>query len=890
MSIARKRGMKTYRPPFTLALALALALAQQPLQAQPSASQPSPPPEPTETQAPAKALDKVEVTGSRIKRLDSEGPSPVVIIDRTQIDHSGAVSLTDALRNLPQLSSGSYSETFTNNLAAGGAGASLRGLGLNSTLVLVNGRRFPKYGLSLNINQGFVDLNSIPLAAVERIEVLKDGASAIYGADAMAGVINIILRKSYDGLELSGQSGHMAGADQHHASLVTGFSGRTSMTFAFDWMERGEVMMSDRPYSRSADHSGRGLDYRSSYGFPGTAVLPDGSTLADPTCPPQQVRASGSGSECAYDFSHASTLIPSTDRLGGVINLNHEFTSSLSAFGQVFYQGNTTGQQMAATPMTLAGGELPTWQASSPTNPFGQDVQLYYRTLGAGPRREAIDNHLLDLVGGLQGDFSWLSIANDWTWEAAYNYGRTRTDRRGQQGNIRSDHFQDALDSGALNPWNGAANDPAVFQDLLATTDRRGINKTDGVDLSTTGGLFTLPTGLVSLALGAEYREESLSDRSDPLSEAMLIAGNDATGSRGGRHQVSEYAELSVPLHETLEAQLAVRHEDYSDFGTTTNPKYGLLFRPKSWLMLRSSYAEGFRAPSLTEEYLGNTVSYPYLADPLRCPVTGDPRDCGGSQYQTSFGGNPNLKPEESRSYSLGVVVEPRTGLSFGVDYWHYHIDNVIAADTAYVLDHYPDDHSRVTRRPASASDLANGLPGEIQFIHDSYMNLAAQKTHGVDVDGRYTLHAGRFGLLTTTLGLTRIISFKRKNNSEAPWMELAGAMTSGGLLYYSYPKTRGTLGLDWSRDEWGATWSAHYTSRYDDLEVSGLSQRHIGAMITFDGELRYQPLANTTLRVGAQNIFSRKPPFTYAYAEGYDYETHDPRGQFLYLGITQHF
>lgn len=838
----------------------------------------------------AKTLEAVEVTGSRIKRLDTEGPAPLVTIDRTQIDHSGAVSLTDVLRNLPQLSSGSYSETFTNNLAAGGAGASLRGLGLNSTLVLVNGRRFPKYGLALNINQGFVDLNSIPLAAVERIEVLKDGASAIYGADAMAGVINIILRQSYDGLELSGQTGHMAGADQHHASLVTGFSGRTSMTFALDWMERGEVMFSDRPYARSADHSGRGLDYRSSYGFPGTAVLPDGTSLADPTCPPHLLRQSGDGTQCAYDFNHASTLIPSADRLGGVLNLSHEFTPWLSAFGQVFYQGNTTGQQMAATPMTLAGGDLPIWHATAPTNPFGQDVALYYRTLGAGPRREAIDNHLLDLVGGLQGDFSWLPFDNGWTWEAAYNYGRTRTDRRGKEGNIRSDFFQDALDSGALQPWGGASNDPAVFQNLLATTDRRGVNKTDGVDLSATGGLFSLPTGLVSLALGAEYREESLSDRSDALSQAMLIAGNDATGSRGGRHQVSAYAELSIPIHEMLEAQLAVRHEDYSDFGTSTNPKYALLFRPRQWLMLRGSYAEGFRAPSLTEEYLGNTVSYPYLSDPLRCPITGAPRDCGGSQYQTAFGGNPNLKPEESRSYSMGVVVEPQTNLSFGLDYWHYHIDNVIAADTTYVLNHYPDDPSRVSRRAPSAADAAQGLPGEIQFIHDSYMNLAAQKTHGVDIDGRYTLSAGRYGSFTTTLGLTRIISFKRKNNSEAPWMELAGTMTSGGLLYYSYPKTKGTLALDWSRDSWGATWSAHYTSRYDDLVVSGLPKRSIGAMITFDGELRYQPLVNTTVRLGAQNVFNRKPPFTYAYAEGYDYETHDPRGQFLYLGLTQRF
>ena len=839
----------------------------------------------------AQKLEAVEVTGSRIKRIDIAGPSPITVLDRPQIEHSGLSTVSELLSRLPQIGYGSFNETNTNSFAPGSSGASLRGLGQNRTLVLIDGRRFPNYGFAQGMTDSFVDLNSLPAAAVERIEVLRDGASAIYGSDAMAGVINIILRKDYQGAEVWSQYGDTVKGDApaKHVSGVTGTSlGRGSITAAFDYYDRGQLGYADRSFSRRGDHSAHrnGIDFRGNSGQPGYGLLQDASGVysiptADPACPPNLQ----DGYRCRYDYNPYETLVPATERYGGFVNGQYDLTDHLTTYASLVINHSSTVQRFTPTPVGSSAGIID--PAGAPGNPFGQSARPIFAALDLGSRVDDINNLAMRSILGFKGDFDMPWLEQNWNYDVGYNYGRTETDQRGKHGYINRNDLQSAVESGLYIPFGGVRNSNAALDAIETYTHRSSNYETSSGDFSLSGTLFDLPAGPLGMAFGAEYRDEQVRDVPDSQTKDDLIIAQGGTSNAGQRHAISEYLEFSVPVHRMLEAQLAVRHEDYSDFGTTTKPKFGLTFKPFASFLLRGSYAEGFRAPSLAETNIqGAQAYYGGIEDPLRCGATGRDADCGLSgSTEAHFYGNPDLSPEKSSSYNFGPVWQVTDSFTIEMDFWHYKITDIIDTDPRGTISRNADNPDIVVRNPATPQDIALGIPGSIEYFNLPFVNMSARKTSGIDTDWYWRLPSTSIGRFDASLHTTYILYQKNKYTENDPWEQWAGTYAGIG------PRAKATASVDWTKDPYGATLSANYLGSYEDNDDALTPpERHIGSMTTFDMQLRYDFPKHVTVALGAENLFNRKPPFAMYEASGFDWSIADPTGRFVYLKLGYTF
>ncbi|HIE55819.1 MAG TPA: TonB-dependent receptor, partial [Chromatiaceae bacterium] len=562
-----------------------------------------------------------------------------------------------------------------------------------------------------------------------------------------------------------------------------------------------------------------------------------------------------------FDYNPFITMIPATERLSAMANYNRKINESLRLLTEFSYVSVETDSQAAPTPL-FGDMEDVLVKADNPFNDFGEDVFTRWRMLEAGPRKTHLETDSYRLLVGLEGTLG------EWDWNGAAIYSRSKSVDKGEN-LINLDALIEGVEAGEINPFGTTPND---VDSLKATTDRTAISTLKSVDFNITSDIYELAAGPMALALGAEYRIEALDDQPDALSEAGRIIGSGGTSSKGDRNLKALYAELSVPILDTLEAQLAMRHERYSDFGNTTNPKIALRYQPFDWLMVRGSWGTGFRAPSLAEIHLGESVAFPFLEDTKRCAVTGDDADCGGSQYKTVFSGNPDLQPEESDNLYLGVVVEPLEGFTIGVDYWYYKHTDRIDSDTQYLLDHEDAFPGKVVR----ADPAFPGDPGEILRIDDTFLNLTEQETDGFDFDIQYNWSTDSWGDFKVRGVGTYVRSFKRRAAPGEPLEELAGT--------YNRPRFRGNLSMEWNRNDWGAFARVSYIGSYDDLYTDHLDRVvDVDAMTTVDAQVSYTGFDSLTLRLGVDNLFDEEPPFANGETEGYDIAIHDPTGRFIY-------
>jgi len=868
-------------------------------------------------QAMAAVTGEYEVLGSHIPQTTLEGPSPVIVIDRAQLDKSGFSTVADILEKLPINGGTSLDEGFTNSFAPGTSSLDLRGLGRTATLVLLNGRRVANYGFAQNITESFVDLDSIPLAAVEQVQILKDGASAIYGADAVAGVVNIILRRNYEGAELSLNYGDTqdGGGAETSFSAVTGKNfGKTNATFVFDYFQRDKLYLSQRDFSRSSNHDkdavypGKiptstpdGFQFSSFYGNPGTAFTSNGFE-PDPACgkviPPSTYGPTGdTGSQgeirpnvpglgvCRFDYSVYITAVPKTERYGTYLQLEHEFTPNVRGWIEAGYQDNTSNQDSAPTP--LVGGVATGTHivpASNPSNPFGEDVYLFMRLTDAGPRLTEVRSKTTRVVAGLQGVFG------QYDWETAYSYNKN--DSYNDSSNYMSSaKIQQALNDGSLLVFGGVTNSPDVINGLYIDTYRDGQSKLEIWDGKITGPAWgwSLPGGPVNFAVGAEFRTEDAEDRPDPFTLNNDVEASGGTQSQGSRDVYAGYVEVQLPVTNDLEVQLAGRYEKTksssdlfpgsdADF-SSTDPKIAFKYTLSDKVILRGSYSTAFRAPSLAENYLGNSVSFFNLTDTERCNITGLDQDCGGSQYQATFGGNPELDPEEADVYNVGLALQPNDELSIVVDYWSYDHTNLITSDTQYTLTTFGSDPSRVQRNAPTAADIAAygpNIPGFVTNINDTFFNLARQRARGLDLDVRYETDTWYWGV-----SATRPTEFKRASFETDPLESILGTRSGD----YPYPKLKARLWAGYNWADWIGEVSFRYESSVEDSTTDPNGDiAYIPALQEIDAFVRYDGLKNLSLTFGCTNCTNEPPPFTYDEFEGYQVGYSDPRGAFWYL------
>ena len=839
------------------------------------------------------SIERIEVTGSHIRRNDAEGPSPVTSINEEDIANTGVTDLIGLFTKLPSAGQGTFSTqgNSSDDTANGGSSISLRGLGADSTLILVNGRRVSVSPFAKGIDTAFVDINNIPISAVKRVDILKDGASATYGSDAVAGVVNIVLKDDFEGLEVSAKAGVTAdggGDEQNFSVLWGGSSDKSSHTFIMDYFQRDQLRRGDRWYSSTANQEALrpgvegATDNRSSAGIPGTIALasnpsdrlPD--TFGNDVCAPEDIK----GTLCRYDYNPPMTMVPETERFSFNYMGKYEINDDVSAFAELNGQNARSVIFGAGSPsfneLFMSGDNINHPFADMPDHPFhGQDLTMRRRTVEIGNREKHVDTDYYRAILGAEGSFG------EWNWEVAYSYIKSESTEQGVNGfpNIR--RVQEAIDTGLWNPFEPSQNSQGALDYIETTTSRTGKSTNRTIDFSFSGPIMEIEHGEVMLAIGGETRSESISDNPDDQYIRGEIFGTEATQANGSRDNDSIFAELAIPVLDTLEMQLAVRHEDYSDFGTTTDPKVAFRWTPMDELVVRGSWGTAFRAPSLHQLGLGRTDESPELVDTIRCDIMGNiNKACDPQEYTAVFEGNPDLGPEESESYNIGVIYEFSDDLSLSVDYYNYEIENIIDSDTQFVFTNFGTDPNVVERLPG----ITPNDPGEVVRIFDSFQNIGNLNTSGLDLDAQYSMDS-EYGAFKFQFVMNYVLDFE----------ELRPALGGGQRVNtvegdYLQPEVRYTFSTGWSQDDMNAHLAVNYIGEFDGNKDQNFDHLTVDSMTTVDLTFNYVALENTVLTLGVTNLFDKEPPFDYGSGIGFASDIHSAQGRFTYVKATYSF
>lgn len=827
--------------------------------------------------APAHAQDlKVNVTGSNVKRVDNETASPIDVITRQDIERTGAISVNEVLQFIPSAGF-AIDDRVTNGFTNGAGALNVRNLGFSSTLILLNGRRLPTYPFAQRTtlgSQGFQDLNSIPIAAVERIEILKDGASAIYGADAVGGVINIILRNNYQGAEAGatyGQTQHRDG-DLYQANASIGFGDpskdRYNVFLNFSYMKREKMLSAERDFANTEDLRGRGgSDFRSGFGYPGTYInLDTGEVAYHADCTTQRAN------RCRYNRAAFGGVYPEVERLA--VNAKGEYwiNKDLSVFFEALYGRNDAYNIGFPSPSTddagIGSNILP---IGHPNNPFPADTLVAHRYAGVGNRDNDATGDMWRGVVGLKGTFK------TWDWEAYGSWNKIELEEK-QLNNVLSSTALETILDGTYN-FNNPFASPSVNDRLRYNGFHTGESRFDDYGVKASGEVFNLPAGPILAAVGAQYTKLDVKDIPDPEIAAGNALGISASAAFGRQDLTAVFGEVIVPVIKGLEISGALRYDKYSKSGdfSKTSPKVGVRWTPMKNLLLRATYSEAFRAPSIFETSSATQSSFEFgLVDPTRC-ITGDEPDCN-LDVKLIQTGNPNLKPEKSKIWNVGVVFEPTNNSSISVDYYQIkRKDEISLFGTQTLINLFANDPSIVVRDATGAIDQVNNVP----------VQLAKTTTSGVDIEGRVRIPMGSMG----TLGLRGAIAYIDDYT-------FATIGESGGIEDFQYngtynqPRVRGSWDLSWAYGAHEVSLNGYYVHSYDQLNPTP-SGNDVSAVGIWNLFWKWQYNKNLAINASVQNLFNTDPPFSNessASNAGYNPSQSDPRGRVYQVGVNYKF
>jgi iron complex outermembrane receptor protein len=905
-------------------------------------------------QAPQR-IEKIEVTGSNIKRIEGESAVPVQVITREQIERTGATTPEQLLQTLSvalQGNNNTVAAMVAGSNTAGVTGASLRGLGSQRTLVLINGRRVSAGG-SLG-DSTTVDINSIPLAAVERVEVLKDGASAIYGSDAIGGVLNFILRRNYQGAEGSVYYGDTndGGGSIKRLNATAGFGDlgrdRYNVMLTGSYQKSAALFGRERNFAKSGINEGALNDTTSGNTFPANILIPDVGTRNPtvPNCAPSVVSPLAGPRVCRYDPSAIVALLPQAERSSLYGAAHFALTPDVDAYAEASYARNRQHTILQASPISdqfalpdthplvnvapynsgLPGVGVakivlspsspfyPTAFIQSQTGGATPDVLVRYRSVNIGNREFTDISEQPRVVLGVKGTLA------GWDFDTAYLYTETKLTEHINAGIDLFSKILPLLNSGQVNFFG--PNTPAIQAQLDATQfigDAYSVKSSiNSLSAKVSKELFQLPGGPLALAFGAEGRKEKFSVDVAPelqIGDTTQYGGTNLPVDKS-RDVTGVFGELSIPIVKSLEAGVAVRYDDYQGTGSKTTPKVSLRWQPSRQLLLRTSYGKGFRAPSLTDLYQPQitAVSAPGLNDPARCRVRDangvlneDSNDCG-TQFNILTGGNTQLKPEESDNFTLGLVFEPTNSVSVALDAFKIKLKNTIifGVDTNAILNNPTRFASFITRGAPDPS--TPGLPGHVVQINQTNLNFGETRVDGLDIDLRLRLPAGEAGNFTIALNGTYFDKYEIQN-LDGTFVSVNGKVSpivngAGGAI----PRWRHYLSADWAKGPWDLTVTQNFQNGYEDIPGTfeetvledgspnpAFKPRHVGTYETYDLQGSYSGIKNLRLALGIKNVFNRDPPYTNAggqnfFQAGYDPGYADPRGRFYYGSLTYAF
>jgi iron complex outermembrane receptor protein len=900
-------------------------------------------------QSNTKQLQTITVTGSALPRVDTETPSPVTVISAQQIARSGFTSISDVVRSISADNSGSLPTSFTAAFAAGSSGVALRGLTVNSTLVLVDGKRLASYPLSDDGERSFVDLNTIPLASVERIEVLKDGASSIYGADAIAGVVNIIMKKTYKGVEGTadiGNSQHGGGFSKKATFLAGGGDLDTdhyNAYFSAQYEQDNTIYNSERGFPFNTNdlssiggfntNGGQGLNTSNFPGSttpvyaPGTLTGPGGIVSGVTQVPgssfaPLGACGSGTfkttnstGTYCEQNNVASYGQVQPETKNGGLygratfkINDTTQGYVSLSYMDQKTYtitsgpgQINTSTPNNTndiALPPTLSNGKI------DPYDPFaaaGEYALINYAYGPLGPTGANYDNQNARLVADISG--TW----GEWNYEGsvAVSHDWLHVD---EFGFLSYPALINSINTGSYNYLNPSATPSSVLAGLAPNVGKTSTADMDVVDFSANRELFDLPGGAAGLALGAQGRYEAQFDTAlnpDDVYQGLGIAQTEGHRTVGG-----VYGELDMPLLESLELDASGRYDHYSDVGNNFSPKVGFKWKPLDWVAIRGTYSKGFRAPSFAENGSSSAEGFVNYTPPASFGA-----EHGGNAYGTApyslaeFSvANPNIRPEKARNFTFGVVLQPTSWLNASLDYYNIVKSNVIVGpDYGDAINEYYSNNGVITVPGVKAvTDLAdpafpNALPKAVEFIGE-YTNANFLKTDGLDLDLQANFDLGGGFHYTSEIQGTQIFEWflVEPNGVKQTYVGTQGPynLSSGA----GTPRTKGSWSNTIQYGPWTGTLTAYYTSGQSEIgEDVGV---YPGSCLSTDADGNFFPSSCSTssftvfnltgsyqindhisVTGSIMNLLDRNPPFDPA-----NYAATNYNPTYAYEGIVGRF
>ena len=889
----------------------------------------------------AEVLEKFTVTGSYLPPAANTIATPVTTITSAAIENSAeTTNVLEVLRKtVPQFTGNGNLGNANANVASGSTqGGSAIALRNTSTLVLINGRRAAVSPASASGGGGFVDVNMIPIAAIERIDVLMEGASAIYGSDAVAGVVNVILKTDYEGLEagtfygFSSNTGHYV--EKSGYVVGGGGNGKTSVTFSAEWSQYTPIMNYQRPYSAvtygTPTFAGSvnigGAYYYLNPSITTPTVATGGTAAGTLTSNGTYSGPRSSGDQFTlFNLSQYVTQTIGSERQSFTTSFEHKASDYLKFFGDFLYVNTQTHSQINGQPMNTtqtmkdiykstgglqgsANGAVP---AGKFGNPFNTGVTGRNRLVDH-PREYNNDDTSVRGVVGANGKIG----ESGWNWEAAADYNRV-VENYANPGVISQPHLDQAVLDGAFNFFSRtpiSAADQAAYQ-VVGTATGKFVSLLKNYDVKVNGKLFDLPGGPVDIAIGAELRQESLNGIADPLSVIDPVTGalgwNGATTFypfQASRNVKSEFAEIRVPIAKDvpgahlLEFSGAVRHEDYSDTSNPTVPKFTLRYLPVSdEFAVRASYSKSFSAPQLYNLFGPGGIGF---TTPFTLQKYG-----GGTianfQTNSQSGSNPGLKPAHATTYSVGVVYSPKAvkGLYFSLDYWNIKQTDLIStigaanilnsvealgASSPYInsvgIGSFTGPH------PTAPGKISTTQTDDI-YVTDTLVNIAGQKLNGFDAVVRYTFNADRIGRFDFESNIGYYLHYKVKGLPDVAEVDTAAASSfSNGTI----PRWIAYSSITYTRGSYDVVLGERHIPGVHDIE----DDTHTGSVDTFDLSASYtfgssvKYLSGAKFSLGVRNLFNKFGPIdsTVFTDSNVDTSTYDPVGRFFYGAIKYKF
>ncbi|WP_333990627.1 TonB-dependent receptor [Burkholderia orbicola] len=841
-----------------------------------------------------KKLDKFEVTGSLIRTSDKVGHTEVQVITAKEIQQSGYTTVADFLRSTSANSASSWGQTTMNSSAPGGAGMALRGLSEKYTLVLVDGQRVANYAQSVNFTDTFFDVNAIPLNMVERVEIVKTGAVSVYGSDAIAGVVNIITKKNFQGLQIDGQLGKAQhpGDGQGNFSVLAGFgdlnSDRFNVTAAASYYRDSGSTLGDRDMTSAQDFTQ----------YPGGLAAPlgpnqqsywslaDGSRVPLSPCPPG---SKTSATNCTYNPAASTSLVPSTTRLNAKVRATFKIDDNTQAYAGFWVSRDETVQlqgpaSISSTtnvynPSTGSVSPLPrTVPVSNPYNPFGVPTAINLTFPNNVVGADTVSTFWMANTG-VKGSFD-TGRFGAWDWSADYGHSQSTVDTT-YRNRINVAGLENMLANGTYNFSNPAAT-PNGLNGVFTDDDQQAISKVDSVTAkASTSNLFTLPGGPVGLGLGTEFRHESSTINPQTLASQGVSAPANVQTVEGSRNVAAAFYQVDIPILRNLTFTQAGRYDHYSDFGGAFSPSFALRFQPVQMLTTYASYSRGFRAPTLVENSQAVYLSHQNLVDP------NDPSGVPTKHFTTEqVAGNPNLQPEHTKNYNIGFQLSPDAMTDIGAAFYKVRIDGVIGTDDPNAV-LVANDPSRVVRN----------ADGSVRYLVQHFVNLGALDTDGFDLNFRKALRT-KYGTFTLAGDWTYVWHFKLHSPGTAP-QDFAG--NNLALLQpfgASNPRWKGNTSVSWDYRQLTTTLTWQYTGPYTNAVAAEFGDGGTGSVASysqFNLMFNYRGFKHWTIYGGITNLFDKKPPFDVEWQAvpditGYDQSLYTNLGRFFQVGATYRF